>query len=209
MTLGKGAAISGSWKHKGNSKSSTESEIIGVDDAIGTVLWSLYFLQEHGYKTSHAVIYQDNKSAILLETNGKFSSSKRTKHIKMKFFFVKDKVDDGEIKIEYLPTEEMWIDMHSKPSQGIRFEHDRSKLQNVPVHWPDETISSMSNSSPMTKATPQECVGHHGILRNKSGVRKNILKRWQCHVASRATDFEREDEQLQPNEPRRRVTFLK
>jgi hypothetical protein len=52
-------------------------------------------------------------------------------------------------------------------------------------------------------------VGHHGILRNKSGVRKNILKRWQCHVASRATDFEREDEQLQPNEPRRRVTFLK
>lgn len=159
MTLGKGAAISGSWKHKGNSKSSTESEIIGVDDAIGTVLWSLYFLQEQGYETSHAVIYQDNKSAILLETNGKFSSSKRTKHIKMKFFFVKDKVDDGEIKSEYLPTEEMWIDMHSKPSQGIRFERDRSKRQNVPVHWPDETISPMSNSSPMTKATPQECLG--------------------------------------------------
>ena len=32
---------------------------------------------------SHATIYQENKSAILLETNGKMSSSKRTKHIKM------------------------------------------------------------------------------------------------------------------------------
>jgi hypothetical protein len=37
----------------------------------------------------------------------------------MKFFFVKDKVDDGEVKIEHLPDEKMWIDMLTKPSQGI------------------------------------------------------------------------------------------
>lgn len=156
MALGKGAAISFSWKHKGNTKCSTESEIVGVDDAIGTVLWSLYFLQEQGYKTMHAVIYQDNKSAILLGANGKFSSSKRTKHIKMKYFFLNDKVDDGEVRIEYLPPEAMWIDMHSKPSQGIRFERDRSKLQNMPVHLPDETINSMSNAPPMTNSTLQK-----------------------------------------------------
>jgi hypothetical protein len=39
--------------------------------------------------------------------NGKFSSSKRTKHIKMKYFFVKDKVDQGEVTIEHMPGEEM------------------------------------------------------------------------------------------------------
>ena len=78
-TLGKGARIAFSRKHKVNAKSSMESKIVGVDDAISTILWALYFIQEQGYEMSHATIYQDNKSAILLETNGKMSSSKRTK----------------------------------------------------------------------------------------------------------------------------------
>ena len=43
MTLGKGAVISGSRKQKINSRSSTETEIIGVDDFMPSVLWSLYF----------------------------------------------------------------------------------------------------------------------------------------------------------------------
>jgi hypothetical protein len=138
MTLGKGAVMSSSRKQKINTCSSTESEIVGVDDALSSILWSLYFLQEQGYGTTHALVYQDNKSAILLETNGKMTSSKRTKHIKMKYFFIKDKVDSGEVQIEHLPTEKMWINMHTKPSQGLRFETDRNELQNVPIHWPDK-----------------------------------------------------------------------
>ena len=46
----------------------------------------LYFIQEQGYNMAHAFIYQDNKSAILLGTNGKMSSSGRTKHIKSIIF---------------------------------------------------------------------------------------------------------------------------
>jgi hypothetical protein len=107
MTLGMGAAMSFSHKHKSNSRSLTESEIIGVDAAIPNVLWSLYFIHEQGYPMTHAVIYQDNKSMILMETNRKWSSSKRTKHIKMKYFFVKDKVDQGEVVIEHMPGEDM------------------------------------------------------------------------------------------------------
>ena len=171
MTLGRGATISFSRKQKINTRSSTESELVGVDDAMPQVLWSLYFLQEQGHGTTHAVVYQDNKSAILLETNGKFSSSKRTKHIKMKYFFVKDKVDDGEVKIVYEPGESMWVDMLSKPSQEIRFCNDRSELQNVPVDWPDETLISAQSPVPMTTPAPQECVGNTGksyasVLRN-------------------------------------------
>jgi hypothetical protein len=158
MTLGKGASISFSRKQKTNTRSSTETEMVGVDDAMPQVSWSLYFLQEQGYPMTHALIYQDNKSAILLETNGKFSSSKKTKHIKMKYFFVKDKVDQGEVKVEHKPGEEMWVDMWSKPSQGARFKKDRSGLQNLPVHWPDETLQS-PQSTPMT-AVSLECVGN-------------------------------------------------
>ena len=159
MVLGKGAVISFSRKQKSNTRSSTESELVGVDDAMPSILWSLYFLQAQGCGTTHATIYQDNKSAILLETNGKFSSSKRTKHIKMKFFFVKDKVDEGEVKIEHLPDEKLWIDMLTKPSQGICFESDRSQLQNVPAYWPDESLQAATAPTDAVSLAPQECVG--------------------------------------------------
>eukprot|EP00804_Cyclotella_cryptica_P002489 CCRYP_018085-RG/>CCRYP_018085-RG protein AED:0.29 eAED:0.29 QI:0/-1/0/1/-1/1/1/0/626 len=133
MTMGRGAVLSYSWKQKVNTKSSTETELVGVDDAISNILWSLYFLQEQGCGTQHAIIYQDNKSAILLESNGKWSSGKRTKHIKAKYFFVTDKVADGDVVIAHTPTETMWADMNTKPKQGRGFRVDRSYMMNCPV----------------------------------------------------------------------------
>jgi hypothetical protein len=46
-----------------------------------TILWARYFLKAQGYNVTDNIIYQDTQSAILLERNGKASSSKRTKHI--------------------------------------------------------------------------------------------------------------------------------
>eukprot|EP00804_Cyclotella_cryptica_P016675 CCRYP_001993-RA/>CCRYP_001993-RA protein AED:0.60 eAED:0.37 QI:0/-1/0/1/-1/0/1/0/214 len=132
MTMGRGAVLSYSWKQKVNTKSSTETELVGVDDAISNILWSLYFLQAQGCGTKHAIIYQDNKSAILLESNGKWSSGKRTKHIKAKYFFVTDKVADGHVLIKHTPTKTMWADMNTKPKQGRAFRVDRSKMMNCP-----------------------------------------------------------------------------
>jgi hypothetical protein len=186
MTLGKGAVMSSSRKQKINTRSSTESEVFGVDDAMPSILWSLYFLQEQGYGTTHAVVYQDNKSAILLETNGKMSSSKRTKHIKMKYFFVKDKVDDGEVKIEHLPTEKMWIDMHTKPSQGLRFETDRSQCQNVPIHWPDETLPGNSATNDASLA-PQECVRSHKRQQQQNVAPKKLMRQGPMTWKRRST----------------------
>ncbi len=45
--------------------------------------------------------YQDNISAILLETNGKASRTKRTKHIQVKYFYIKEKVDSSEILLKH------------------------------------------------------------------------------------------------------------
>jgi hypothetical protein len=53
-------------------------------------------MQEQGYDLDASLLYQDNMSAMLLETNGNASSSKQTKHIKVKYFFVKDKIDYGK-----------------------------------------------------------------------------------------------------------------
>lgn len=57
MTLGHGAVLSYSWEQKVNTKSSTETELVGVDDVISNILWSLYFMQEQGYGTTDAVVY--------------------------------------------------------------------------------------------------------------------------------------------------------
>jgi hypothetical protein len=54
-------------------------------------------------------------SAILLERNCKASSTKGTKHIKVEYFLIKEKVDNGEIKIEHYPMGQMWTDINTKP----------------------------------------------------------------------------------------------
>ena len=83
-----------------------------------------------------AKIYQDNKSAILLEKNWKYSNSKRTKHIKQKFFFITNKIEDGKVNMEYKPTGEIWTDINTKPKKGKAFQIDWSKMMNCPVDLP-------------------------------------------------------------------------
>ncbi len=137
LTLGKGALVNVSFRQKCNTKSSTETELVDVNDVLSKVLWSLYFIRAQGHDTKRAQIYQDNKSAILLSTNGRFSSSKRMKDIKHKYFFVTDKVADGDILVEYKPTTAMWADISTKPKQGSAFRLDRSEMMNCPVDLPD------------------------------------------------------------------------
>jgi hypothetical protein len=59
---------------------------VGVHDVAPQMLWTRYFVEAQGYKLKESVLHQDNMSAMLLETNGKESNSKRTKHINVIFF---------------------------------------------------------------------------------------------------------------------------
>ena len=66
-------------------------------------------------------LHQDNQSAELLEKNGCMSSSQRTRHINIRYFFLKDRVDKNEISIVHCPTEYMIADFFTKPLQGAKF----------------------------------------------------------------------------------------
>ena len=88
MSFGKGAAMSLSKKQKLNVRSSTKSKLIGIDDAIPSIMWLMYFIKAQGYDVTHNILYQDNKSTILIATNGRMSSSKQTKHIHHRYFLV-------------------------------------------------------------------------------------------------------------------------
>jgi hypothetical protein len=70
ISLGRGFPIVTSTKHKLNTRSSTEAELVSLDDCMPMILWSRYFLLEQGFEVSENIPFQDNKSAMLLEKNG-------------------------------------------------------------------------------------------------------------------------------------------
>jgi hypothetical protein len=76
------------------------------------------------------LVFQDNMNALMLEKNGCVSSSKRTKHIKAKYFLIKDYYDTGEIDVKSCPTDEMWAAVFTKPLQGHKFRVMCAFLQN-------------------------------------------------------------------------------
>jgi hypothetical protein len=128
MTMGDGAIQSCSRKQKLNTRSSTEAELVGVDDFMTPILWTKLFLEAQGVKVKDNILYQVNQSAILLEKNGKRSSSKRTRALNIRYFFVTDQVEKMNLSIEYCPTGEMWADYMTKPLQGATFEKFRSRI---------------------------------------------------------------------------------
>ena len=104
---------------------------MGVDGFMGKVISTRYFIEAQGYSVGPTTIYQDNKSAILLEKNGTSSSTKRTKHINVRYFFVTDRVAQGEITIDYCSTDRMIADFFTKPLQGQLFRRMRSWVLNM------------------------------------------------------------------------------
>ncbi len=118
-------------KQKLNTRSLTDSELIAVDDVLPTVQWTMKFMEEQGYPLK-TLIKEDNHSTMLLMKNGRLSSGKRTKHLDIRYFYVKDLIDRGLITIEHCISEEMIADFFTKPMQGARFQIFRDLILNIP-----------------------------------------------------------------------------
>jgi hypothetical protein len=137
LSMGRGFPITSSTKQKLNTRSSTESELVSVDDCMPAICWTRYFMEEQGYGVKENILYQDNQSAILLEKNGKASSSKRTKHINIRYYFVTDRIEQKELSVEWCPTGDMIADFMTKPTQGALFTKFRDQIMGVcPVTLP-------------------------------------------------------------------------
>jgi hypothetical protein len=128
MTYGHGAPMSMSRKQKLNTRSSTEAKLVGPDDMSTLILWTKLFMQCQGYEITKNILYQDNKSTILLEHNGKRSSSKRTRALNIRYFFLTDQIQKGNLIVEYCTTTEMVADYFSKPLQGNFFQKFRKSI---------------------------------------------------------------------------------
>ena len=72
------------------------------------------------------------KLPLKLEKNGRMSNSKWPKHIKVRYLFIKERVDHGEVNIKYCPTEQMWSDELTKPLQAQQFR----LIRVIKMNWP-------------------------------------------------------------------------
>jgi hypothetical protein len=159
MSLGSGVVYGTSKRQKLNTNSSTESEVVGTHDVMPQVLWTLYFLEAQGYKIDDNILYQDNKSSILLETNGRGSSGQRTRHMNVRYFFIADRVKSKEIRIEYCPTGIMIADYFTKPLQGVLFRKLRDMIlgkTDIPLPSDTPTKTAVSTNGIPAVSTPQE-----------------------------------------------------
>jgi len=86
---------------------------------------------------------------------------------------VKDRIDEGELEVQYCPTEKMWTDVLNKPEQGAKFRLDRAELMNVPVDYDDEVerrrthpkLLSRDDQADMVKAqTKGRGIHHRSVL---------------------------------------------
>jgi hypothetical protein len=130
ISLGLGLIKARSHRLSINTKSSAESELVATSDDVPEVIHLNAFMTGQGYDLKPSRVRQDNEATIRLLEKGR-SDSRRTKHINTRFFFVHDRIEKGEIVLEYTPTEHMVADFFTKPLQGNLFVRMRDKLCGV------------------------------------------------------------------------------
>jgi hypothetical protein len=160
ISFGRGGLFTKSTKQKLNTKSSTEAELVGASDYLPNTIWAMLFLKAQGYEMKESKFYQDNQSTMKLEINGKRSSGQKTRHIDIRYFFIKDRIKTEGIDIVHCPTLEMLGDFYTKPLQGSLFRKFREVIMGR------KHIDSLKDPS---SSPSQERVGTDLLVKNGSG----------------------------------------
>ena len=153
LTSGKGALLSLSVKQKINTMSSTETELLGNDDAVNFVTyrklifdWQLKYYNPETPTSQFGktnVLLQDNMNTIQLERYGKRSSTKRMRHISIRYFFVTDKLQDKTLTvIFYCSTKEMISDYLSKSLQKSLFHTHQNSIMQITEQDEDDSFNA-------------------------------------------------------------------
>jgi hypothetical protein len=122
MSLGKRAVYATSVRQKLNTQSSTEAELVAVNNVLPQILWTRNFMMAQGFEAHNSMLYQDNRSAMLLENNGRGSSSKRTRHIDISYFFITNRIEKGEV-LNIAALTKCWLTSLHKHYRG-HYLHD-------------------------------------------------------------------------------------
>jgi hypothetical protein len=118
-----GGAVS--WKSQKQeiiALSTTEAEYVAMTHATKEALWLRSFVGEiFGKIEEPTTVYGDNQSAIALTKDQQYHA--RTKHIDIRFHFIRWIVAEGKIKLTYCPTEDMLADCLTKALPSAKLKH--------------------------------------------------------------------------------------
>ena len=143
MSFGLGVLNAKSRKQRLNVKSSTEAEVVGASDYLPWVIWVAKFMKYQGYNIDSNIFYQDNQSAMKMEKNGRKSCGEKSRHIDIRYFFIKDVISRENITIEYCPTEKMVADFYTKPLQGSLFKKMRDFIMGYTTSLNEERVENI------------------------------------------------------------------
>jgi hypothetical protein len=104
--------------------STVEAEYIAAGHCCVQLLWMRQTLRDYGYKLSKVPLLCDNESAICIADNPVEHSL--TKHIDIRYHFLRDHQQKGDIEIAYVSTHNQLVDIFTEPL----FEKTFSKLRN-------------------------------------------------------------------------------
>ncbi|XP_043286933.1 secreted RxLR effector protein 161-like [Venturia canescens] len=122
-----GPVIWSSHRQKCISRSTTEAEYVAASDASQEVTWLRILLQELCVDLKNPTpLHMDNQSAIRLTKNTEHH--KKTKHIDIKYHYIRECVEHGAIKIIYVCTEEQLADILTKAVPRDKFLINRTSL---------------------------------------------------------------------------------
>jgi hypothetical protein len=125
--LGSGVVSWFSRKQKSATLSSVEAEYMATSLAACEAIWLQKLLMGlFGQELETTVIHSDNQSCIKLSENPVFHD--RSKHIEIRFHFIRDCVQKGTVKLQYLPTGEQVADIFTKALMKGKFDFFRDKL---------------------------------------------------------------------------------
>ena len=131
-----GAVHCKSAKQQIVTKSSTEAELVALSDSANQALHLRNFIIAQGHPCEPVTIHQDNLSCMALIDRGR-SAAERTRHISIKYFWLKERVDMGEARVRHLNTKDMYANMLTKPLQGAQFKEERKGV----TGWPDKDLA--------------------------------------------------------------------
>jgi hypothetical protein len=114
--------------HKQSSvtQSTTEVKSIAAASCCSQILWIVQTMRDYGVTYKSVPLICDNSSAICLAQNPIFH--RRAKHIKVKYHFLRDHVEKGDIVMKYIDIERQLADIYIKPFDATHFASLRRDL---------------------------------------------------------------------------------
>ena len=141
LSIGKGTIQAISVKQPINTKSSAETELVAASDGATPAINAQNILIGQSLEVRPLIIHQDNKSTLAMLSNGR-AMGPTTRHISIRYFWLTDRINNGEVSVVYVPTDEITADALSKPLQGSQFLKHRATLLNIDYDEADEADKS-------------------------------------------------------------------